>query len=130
MTRATSIVALLGATLIASAAIAADAPKTATKRAPAAKNAGGEQNAPVTGNTPRGEDDVGQREEFEKDVARRITVDDLQKRLAGPTPVVLLDTRGTATGPVAKGAVHVINDQIEAWAKDRDKRTLIVAYCT
>ena len=97
---------------------------------PAAKNAGGTQNAPVPGNTPRGEDNIGQGEDFKKDVARRITIEDLQKRVSNGTPVVFVDTRGAAAGPVPKGAMHLTGDQLEAWAKNRDKRTLIVTYCT
>jgi hypothetical protein len=128
MTRSISVVAVLGATLVATPVLAADAQKQ--NAAPAAKNAGGTQNAPAAGATPRGEDNIGQGEDFKKDVARRITVEDLQKRLAGTTPVVFLDTRGAPAGPVPKGAMHVTSDQVESWAKNRDKRTLIIAYCT
>ena len=79
---------------------------------------------PTPGITPRAGD------VFNKTVPRRITVKELQKRLDDGTPMVILDTRVEAAGPVAKGAIHVRNDQLETWAKDRDHKQLIVAYCT
>ena len=67
---------------------------------------------------------------FNKTVPRRITVRELQKRIDDGTPMVILDTRVEAPGPVAKGALHVRNDQLETWAKGHDRKQLIVAYCT
>jgi len=62
--------------------------------------------------------------------ARRISADDLKKRMdAGEKPIIL-DTRFATGDTIAKGAVHVTNDKIDAWAKDVPKDKLIVAYCT
>ena len=63
-------------------------------------------------------------------VARRITPADLQKRMAAGEKAIVLDTRASVGDTIAKGAVHVPNDQIETWAKDVPKGTLIAAYCT
>jgi hypothetical protein len=69
-------------------------------------------------------------ETFDKNVARRISVDDLKKRMdAGEKPIVL-DTRFSLGDQMAKGAVRVPNNEIESWAKGKPKDALIVAYCT
>lgn len=67
---------------------------------------------------------------FNPGEARRISADDLKKRMdAGEKPIIL-DTRFATGDTIAKGAVHVTNDKIEAWAKDVPKDKLVVAYCT
>jgi hypothetical protein len=67
---------------------------------------------------------------FDPAVARRITPEEVQRRRdAGEKPVIL-DTRASLGDVVAKGAVHVPNGRIEAWAKEVPKDALIVAYCT
>ncbi len=63
-------------------------------------------------------------------VARRISADELQKRIAAGEKPIVLDTRVDQTDVVAHGAAHVTNDQITNWAKDVRKDALIVAYCT
>ena len=69
-------------------------------------------------------------EKFDPAVARRITAEELKKRLDNNEKVILLDTRGNTGDAIAKGAVHVPNSKIEEWAKDIAKDTLIVTYCT
>ena len=62
--------------------------------------------------------------------ARRMSVEDLRKHVDKGEKVVILDVRGATGGTMAKGAVHVPSNEIETWAKDIAKDTLIVAYCT
>ena len=67
---------------------------------------------------------------FDPLTARRITPAEIRHRIdAGAKPIVL-DTRGVFGPTIAKGAVHVPNDAIAAWAKDVPKNALILAYCT
>jgi hypothetical protein len=65
-----------------------------------------------------------------KNVARRISVEDLQKRMAAGEKPIILDTRVSVGDVMAKGAVRVPNDQIESWAKGKPRDAFIVAYCT
>jgi hypothetical protein len=67
---------------------------------------------------------------FDKGVARRITPEEVQKRIAAGQKPIVLDTRGSVGDVVAKGAVRLPGDKIETWAKDTPKNALIVAYCT
>lgn len=69
-------------------------------------------------------------EKFDASVARRITIDDVKKRIDAGEKVVVLDIRGSVSGPIAKGAEHVPGTQLAEWAKDKDKDLLIVTYCT
>jgi rhodanese-related sulfurtransferase len=63
-------------------------------------------------------------------VARRITIDELRKRIdAGEKPIIV-DARSGFTGPMIKGAVRVPGDKLEAWAKTVSKDAFIVTYCT
>ena len=63
-------------------------------------------------------------------VTRRITPEEVQRRRdAGEKPIIL-DTRASVGEVIIRGAVHVPNDRIEAWAKDCAKDALIVTYCT
>jgi len=52
-----------------------------------------------------------------------------QRRDAGERPIIL-DARASVGDVIIRGAVHVPNERIEAWAKDTPKDVLIVAYCT
>jgi hypothetical protein len=63
-------------------------------------------------------------------VARRLAPEDVQRRMAAGEKPIILDTRASLGDDKAKGAQHVPNDRIEAWAKDVPKDALIVAYCT
>jgi hypothetical protein len=72
----------------------------------------------------RGED------KFDPSVARRISVEDLQKRMKAGAKPIILDTRGHVPDEIAKGAVPVTSDRIESWAKDVKRDAFIVAYCT
>lgn len=67
---------------------------------------------------------------FDPKVARRITADEVKKRLDAGEKVVIIDTRSKFSGPMAKGAAHVPSDKLDAWAKEHPKDALIVAYCT
>lgn len=66
---------------------------------------------------------------FDPAVARRISIQELTKRLDAGTKVVIVDSRGSVDGSMIKGAVHVPNDDLETWAKTVAKDTLIVTYC-
>lgn len=66
----------------------------------------------------------------EQPVARRITVEEVKKRMDAGQKVVIIDTRGTFAGPRVTGSTHVPADKLDAWAKDVPKNTFIVAYCT
>ena len=63
-------------------------------------------------------------------VARRLAPEDVQRRIGAGEKPIILDTRTSLGDEKAKGAQHVPNDRIEAWAKDVPKDALIVAYCT
>ena len=63
-------------------------------------------------------------------VARRITPEEVQRRREAGEKPIILDTRASVGDVIIQGAVHVPDDQIEAWAKDRANDALIVAYCT
>jgi hypothetical protein len=66
---------------------------------------------------------------FDPAVARRITPDEVQRRRQAGEKPIILDARGAVSDVTIRGAVHVPSDRIEAWAKDRPKDALIVAYC-
>ena len=67
---------------------------------------------------------------FNAKVARRMTADDVLARMEAGQKITVVDTRSTFTGPIAKGAAHVVDADLATWAKDLPKDTLIVAYCT
>lgn len=60
---------------------------------------------------------------------RLILLDDVKTRMAAHEKLIVLDVRGAITGEMAKGALHVPVDKLEAWSKDVPKDALIVAYC-
>jgi|RhiMetdeSRZDD1v2_1073273.scaffolds.fasta_scaffold1691562_2 hypothetical protein len=68
--------------------------------------------------------------DLDRGVARRLAPEEVQRRIAAGAKPIILDTRASLGDDKAKGAVHVPNDRIEAWAKDVPKDALIVAYCT
>ena len=92
------------------------APKTAP---PAAPQAAPQATAPV-------------QQAFDPKVARRISADEIKKRMDAGEKVIIIDTRSKFTGPMVKGAEHVTADQLEQWAKDKSiaKDAFILAYCT
>ena len=105
-------------TLVCAALVLAYAtPGLAQQPAPATKQA-----QEKTATTPT--------EAFDPKVARRITPDDVKKRMDAGEKVVFIDTRSGFSGPVIKGAQHVTSDKIEGWSKEIAKDMLIVAYCT
>lgn len=63
-------------------------------------------------------------------VARRISPEEVQKKMAAGAKPIILDTRGHVNDVVAKGAIAVTNSEIEPWAKNVPHDALIVAYCT
>ena len=67
---------------------------------------------------------------FDAKVARRMDATELKRRMDAGEKIVVLDTRSSFSGPMAKGAEHVTYDKLDAWAKDHAKDALIVAYCT
>ena len=67
---------------------------------------------------------------FDPGVARRITPTEVQRRRDAGEKTIILDARGAVADATVRGAVHVPNDRIAAWAKDAPKDALIVAYCT
>ena len=68
--------------------------------------------------------------DFDPGVARRIKPEEVQRRRDAGEKAIIVDTRASVGNLIAKGAVQVPNDRIEAWAKDVPKDALIVAYCT
>jgi hypothetical protein len=63
-------------------------------------------------------------------VARRISIAEVQKRLAAKEKVLILDSRAGVAGAVMiAGAVHVPDSQVATWAKDVPRDALIVTYC-
>jgi hypothetical protein len=67
---------------------------------------------------------------FDPSVARRIKPEEVRQRQKAGQKAIILDTRESVSDEIAKGAVRVPADGIEAWAKDVPKKALIVAYCT
>jgi hypothetical protein len=67
---------------------------------------------------------------FDPAVARRITPEDVKKRMDAGEKTIIVDSRSSTGDTIIKGAVHVPNAKLDAWAKDIAKDTLIVSYCT
>lgn len=61
--------------------------------------------------------------------ARRITIDEVKKRMDANEKVLFVDARSAITGEMVKGALHIPISEIDTWAKDVPKDTFIVAYC-
>ena len=64
------------------------------------------------------------------DAKHEITAQELKQRLDKGEKVVILDARHDLNGQIIKSALHVPSDKLEAWAKNVDKKTVIVTYCT
>ena len=92
---------------------------TAPKTAPPAPQAAPQATAPPA-------------QAFDPKVARRISADEIKKRMEAGQKVIIIDTRSKFTGPMVKGAEHVTGDQLEAWVKGKGiaKDAFILAYCT
>ena len=69
-------------------------------------------------------------EKLDPNVARRITVEDLKKRMDSGEKVTFVDTRGVTSGPVIKGALQVPKGAIPSFAEKLARDALIVCYCT
>lgn len=67
---------------------------------------------------------------FERDVARRITVDEVKQRLDRGQKIHFVDTRAEIPDVMIEGAVQVPEDRLEAWAKAVPRNASIVVYCT
>jgi len=61
---------------------------------------------------------------------QQMTAKDLKARLDKGDKVIIIDARHELGGQIIKGAIHVPSDKLDAWAKDADKRAVIVTYCT
>ncbi len=103
--------------LLAALALASATPGLAQQPAPATKQA-----QETTAATPK--------EAFDPKVARRITPDEVKKRMDAGEKVVFVDTRSSFSGPIVKGAHHVPSNKLDDWSKELAKDTLVVAYCT
>lgn len=60
----------------------------------------------------------------------QIAAKDLKQRLDKGEKIVVIDARHELGGRILKGALHVPMDKLEEWAKDVNKKTVIVTYCT
>jgi len=64
------------------------------------------------------------------DIKPQITAKDLKQRLDKGEKITIIDARHDLGGQILKGAIHVSMDKLEEWAKDVDKNSVIVTYCT
>jgi rhodanese-related sulfurtransferase len=60
----------------------------------------------------------------------QMSAEELKQRLDKGEKIVIVDARHGLNGEILKGAVHVPTDKLANWAKDVDKKTVIVTYCT
>ena len=60
----------------------------------------------------------------------QITAKDLKQRLDRGDKITIIDARHEVGGEMLKGALHVPGDKLEDWAKNVDKDSVIVTYCT
>ena len=61
---------------------------------------------------------------------QQMTAKDLKAKLDNGEKVIIIDARHELGGQIIKGAIHVPSDKLDAWAKDADKSSVIVTYCT
>ena len=61
---------------------------------------------------------------------QQMTAKDLKARLDKGDKVIIIDARHDLGGQILKGAIHVPSDKLDEWAKDADKSSVIVTYCT
>ena len=59
-----------------------------------------------------------------------MTAKELKARLDKGEKVIIIDARHDLAGQIIKGAIHVPIEKLADWAKDADKGTVIVTYCT
>ena len=59
-----------------------------------------------------------------------ITAKELKERTGKGEKIIIIDARHYLNGQIIQGAVHVPMDKLESWAKDVDKKAVIVTYCT
>ncbi|PYT04595.1 MAG: hypothetical protein DMF60_14815 [Acidobacteria bacterium] len=64
------------------------------------------------------------------DAKPQITAKDLKDRLDKGEKIIIIDARHELGGQILKGAIHIPMDKLEEWAKDADKDSVIVTYCT
>ncbi len=67
---------------------------------------------------------------FDVTVARRMSAEDVKKRIDAGEKITIIDTRSKFSGPMVKGAQLVPVDKVPEWSKDLPKDTFILAYCT
>lgn len=67
---------------------------------------------------------------FDATVARRMTADDVKKRIDAGEKITIIDTRSKFSGPMVKGAELVPTDRVAEWSRNLPKDTFILAYCT
>ena len=60
----------------------------------------------------------------------QISAQELKQRLDKGEKIIIVDARHSLNGEIIKSAVHVPSDKLSDWAKDVDKKTVIVTYCT
>jgi rhodanese-related sulfurtransferase len=61
---------------------------------------------------------------------QQMTAKELKTRLDNGEKVIIIDARHELSGQIIKGAIHVPSDKLDAWAKDADRNSVIVTYCT
>lgn len=59
-----------------------------------------------------------------------MTAEALKARLDKNEPTIVVDARSIQMGQRIKGSVHVPVAKLNEWAKDQDKKAVIVTYCT
>src|SRR2546422_563284 len=64
------------------------------------------------------------------DAKLQITAKDLKERLDKGEKIIIIDARHELGGQILKGAIHIPMDKLDEWAKDADKDSVIVTYCT
>jgi rhodanese-related sulfurtransferase len=67
---------------------------------------------------------------FDRDVARRITVDEVKRLLDRGEKIAFVDTRAHVPDVIIKGAAQVPEDELEAWARRVPRDAFVVVYCT
>jgi rhodanese-related sulfurtransferase len=93
----------------------------------AAKTAASQEKPAIT---PTAKAVPAPKDDYDPAIARRMTMDDLKKRLEAGETASYLDTRYNPTGPIIKGARIVTFDKVGEWAANVPKDTFIVTYCT
>jgi len=64
------------------------------------------------------------------DAKPQITAKDLKERLDKGEKIIIIDARHELGGQILKGAIHIPMDKLDEWARDVDKSSVIVTYCT